>query len=87
MNEDKLFKVFAEAGCGDLTLYNKVKGVIDSEVYTAEGEMASSFYDCLTRLLNNENNAGWEERQRHSARIGIMQEMSSSLTDKYGDFI
>jgi len=81
----KLFALFVDNGCKDMNLYNSVMELIHESVIDARGAEASKHYELLTKLMNNENNAGWEDR--HGDRIEILRVATSNLIEDYEEYL
>ena len=85
MNDKKYFEVFTKYQDDMYELYNKIKALIQEEVTNARGIENAKAYDVLTKLINSENNVGWEDR--HSERIAMINKAQSDIVDEYERYL
>ena len=85
MINKKLFALFVDNSCKDMNLYNSVIELIQESIIDARGVESCKHYELLTKLMNNENNAGWEDR--HSDRIEILRIATGNLIDDYEKYL
>ena len=80
--ETKLFKLFVEHGVNNNLLYNDLIELISNENKIAIGHCDSETYDAMVKLINNENNAGWDSISRHSKRINIINNQIDIISER-----
>ena len=85
MNDDKFFDVFTSNLNNKHQLYCKIKELIQEEVINARGEENAKAYDTLRKLIDSENNAGWESR--HGERISLINKSMSDIIDDYVEYL
>lgn len=68
-------------------MYEEILKIVEVEKDKARGEENSKHYRTLTKLINNENNAGWDTQSRHSSRIEIINNASQKIVDNYEEYL
>ena len=85
--EIDIFKLFTKAGVDNYKLFNEICDLVKKEQYIARGHCDSEHYDTLVKLINSENNAGWDKEERHSARIKVINSAIDSIVDRSETFL
>lgn len=78
-------------------VFNTLGGKVDYQTYLAvvdmvnkiskdiAGEAAAEYYDVFRKLLDSENNAGWEERHKH--RIQILNDAQDKICLYFEEYL
>ena len=73
INEIKLFKLFVENGVSNHKLLNEVVEMIKECERLATGHSDSEHYDTMVKLMNLENNSGWDGKDKHANKKQIVR--------------
>ena len=85
MNDSKLFDVLTTNLNNKHELYCKIKEFIREEIVNAKGKENEKHYDVLRKLIDSENNTGWESR--HDERISLINKTMSNIVDNYAEYL
>ena len=85
--EIDLFKVFVDNGISDSKVFNDIVNMMEQLVERERGFADAEFYEVLTKLTNNESNAGWENKDRHDARLSIIHSSMVEISDRSEEYL
>ena len=85
--ESEVFDLFVKHGVSDAGLFNNMVKLISKHIKDERGNSDSEFYDTLTLLSNSENNAGWNDNERHSKRIEVIDQSMQHIIDRSGEYL
>ena len=83
----KLFKLFTNAGVDNHKLFNDICDLVEKEKHLSQGHCDSEHYDVFVKLMGSENNAGWDDKERHSQRIDIIRKSMGTIADRSETFL
>lgn len=85
--EIDLFKVFVDSGISDSKVFNDLIKMIELLIEKERGFADAEFYEILTKLTNNENNAGWDSKERHKARLDLIHSFMIEISDRSEEYL
>lgn len=83
----KLFELFAKHNCQDFQLFLDLNTYIEKLVKDTIGEKDVECYDILRQLSNLENNAGWDQDDKHSRKLALINQKTYEICDRSGDYL
>lgn len=69
----------------DYQTYLKVVDMVNKITKDVAGEAAAEYYDVFRKLLDSENNAGWEER--HKERIQTLNDAKGKICLYFEEYL
>ena len=80
-HEVKLFEIIKKEH--GIQQFDSICSLISETIKDIKVEMAEGEYNTITRLMNSENNAGWEREENHSRRMNIIRDRQNMLVKEY----
>lgn len=80
--EIELFALFVNNKCDNHKLFNDIIGLCDNEIKKSQGHADSEHYDTLRKLMNLENNAGWDSEAKHKRRMEIIRTDENKIEER-----
>ena len=80
----KLFEIFLE-NYSSYEKYEKTIEFIENIIIETKAKENVEFYLFITKILNNINNPGWQER--HSEQLSMLRNMIKKMHNDYEDYL